>query len=207
MACIYILLEIKINSQSSYNGPVTGTGSNYVASTVSVSQTTTPSTSKPLNKSSARQLEIMSVLDMDQSLISNKGSRVSLETIWKRYTSITKAISIVSSSDWDSGKKPTDSEIIAIYSSKSVFYDQSKVLQHVRIYPEMIEWLERLDDQADETTSLWGYYKVGYALRDLEKWLEQKQKESRSDRKGKKKADDSPPLAKRSHKKSVGGRK
>lgn len=143
---------------------------------------------------------------MDQSLISNKGSRVSLETIWKRYTSITKAISIVSSSDWDSGKKPTDSEIIAIYSSKSVFYDQSKVLQHVRIYPEMIEWLERLDDQADETTSLWGYHKVGYALRDLEKWLEQKQKVSRSDRKGKKKAEDSPP-SKRIHKKSVGGRK
>lgn len=129
MTYIYVLLKININSQSSYHGPVTG--SNYVASTVSVSRTTTPTTSKPLDKSSARQLEIMSVLDMDQSLISIKGSRVSLETIWKRYTSITKAISIISSSDWDSGKKPTDSEIIAIYSSKSVYYDQSKVLQHV----------------------------------------------------------------------------
>jgi hypothetical protein len=205
MTYIYILLEININSQSSYNGPVTG--SNYVASTVSVSRNTTPTTSKPLDKSSARQLEIMSVLDMDQSLISKKGSRVSLETIWKRYTSITKAISMVSSSDWDSGKKPTDSEIITIYNSKSVFYDQSKVLQHLPVYPEMIDWLERLEDQVDETTSLWGYYKVGYTLRDLEKWLEQKQKESRSDQKGKKKADQSSPPTKRIHKKSVGGRK
>lgn len=47
---------------------------------------------------------------------------------------------------------------------------------------------------------------MGYALRDLEKWLEQKQKGSR-DRKGKKKADESSPPSKRIHKKSVGGRK
>jgi hypothetical protein len=42
----------------------------------------------------------------------------------------------------------------------------------------MIDWLEKLEDQADKTTSLWGYHKVGYALRGLEKWLEQKQKKS-----------------------------
>lgn len=196
-------MEIDINSQSSYNGPVTGSN----ISSISVSRTTTPVAAKPFDNSSARQLEIISVLDMDQSLINNKGSRVSLETIWKRYTAITKAISMVSSSDWESGRKPTDSEIIAIYSSKSVFYDQSKVLQHVRLFPRMIDWLERLEDDVDETTSLWGYHKGGYALRDLEKWLEQKQKESRADQKGKKKADESNPPSKRIHKKSVGGRK
>jgi hypothetical protein len=197
-------LEININSQSSYKGPVTGLN---ISSTASVSRTATPVTSKPVDNSSARQLEIISVLDMDQSIINNKGTRVSLEIIWKRYTAITKAISMVSGSDWESGRKPTDSEIIAIYSSKSVYYDQSKVLQHVRLFPTMIEWLERLEDDVDETTSLWGYHKGAYALRDLEKWLEQKQKESRADRKGKKKADESSPPSKRIHKKSVGGRK
>ena len=197
-------MEIDINSQSSYNGPVTGSS---ISSIVSVSRTTTPVTAKLLDNSSARQLEIISVLDMDQSLINNKGSRVSLETIWKRYTAITKAISMVSSSDWESGRKPTDSEIIAIYSSKSAFYDQSKVLQHVRLFPSMIDWLERLEEDVDETTSLWGYYKGVYGLKDLEKWLEQKQKGSKADRKGKKKADESSPPSKRIHKKSVGGRK
>jgi hypothetical protein len=64
-----------------------------------------------------------------------------------------------------------------------------------------------LEDDVDETTSLCGYHKGGYALRDLEKWLEQKQKESRADWKEKKKADESSPPSKRIHKKSVGGRK
>jgi hypothetical protein len=162
----------------------------------------------------------MTALDMDESLVSDKGSRVSLETTWKRYTTIIKAISMVGETDWESGKKPTDSEVIGIYSSKSVFYDGAKVLQHVRIYSDMVEWLERSDsaDDVDETTSLWGYYKAVYTLKDLEKWLLQKQ----SDRKGKKKAtaqsqkgkrnsdgdkSTSSPPTKKSHKKSVGGRK
>ena len=90
----------------------------------------------------------------------------------------------------------------------------------------MVEWLERSDlDSEDDPTGLWGYYKTSYALRDLEKWLERKQKEARQDKKGKKKATrsqkgessqkdrvdeedettSSPP--KKSHKKSVGGHK
>lgn len=215
-------MEYNVTSQSSYNGPVTGT--HYVPTTVS--RTLTPIMSKSDGSSlSARQVEIMTALDMDKSLVNNKGSRVSLETIWKRYITILKAISRVGDIDWESGKKPTDSEVIGIYSSKSVFYDQSKVLQHIRRHSDMVEWLERSDadqadqaDQADETTSLWGFFKAAYALKDLEKWLEQKQ--SRSDRKGKKKAtiqpkgkkyddgdESSSPPSKRTHKKSVGGRK
>ena len=38
----------------------------------------------------------------------------------------------------------------------------------------------------EETTNLWGYYKLMYTLKDLEKWLDEKQRES--DWKGKKKA-------------------
>ena len=164
-------------------------------------------------------------LDMDQGLISNKGTRVSLETMWKRYIAITKAISRVGETDWELGKKPTDSEVIGIYGSKSVFYDQAKVLQHVRLYSEMVEWLERPDsggDWLDMTRSLWGFHKVAYTLKDLEMWIVQKQKESHSDRKGKKKAtaskkgkrsddddgdDGEATSSKRVHKKSVGGRK
>lgn len=126
---------------------------------------------------------------------------------------------MVGDTDWELGKKPTDSEVIAIYSSKSVFYDQAKILQHVPRFPEMVAWLERSNmDQASETTSLWGIYKVAYMFKDLEKWLDQKQKEvqfgrkekkkSTSSRKGKDKDGEdssSPPPPKKSHKKSGGG--
>ena len=170
----------------------------------------------------------MTALDMDQGLVGIKGSRTSLETSWKRYVTVTKAISKVGDIDWESGTKPTDSEIIGVYTGKSAYYDQTKVLQHVRLHSDMIEWLERdLDDEMTnkEGARLWGFYKAIYNLKDLEKWLERKQKEARSDQKGKKKAsvktrsqkgkrddasegDDSTssPPSKKSHKK-VGGRK
>lgn len=168
----------------------------------------------------------MTALDMDQGLVGVKGSRASLETIWKRYTTIIKAISMVNETEWEVGKKPAEGEIIGVYGGKSAYYDQSKVLQFVRLYPEMVEWLERSDlDSEEDPSGLWGFYKKSYILKDLEKWLNGKQKEAQTDRKGKKKAtvqhrsqkgkrgddgdDDSssPPPSKKSHKKSVGGRK
>jgi hypothetical protein len=52
----------------------------------------------------------------------------------------------------------------------------------------MVQWLERSDVDADEDASaLWGNYKTLYALKDLEKWLDEKQKqkqETKFDRKG-----------------------
>jgi hypothetical protein len=75
----------------------------------------------------------------------------------------------------------------------------------------------------DITRSLWGFHKMGYTLKDLESWILQKHKDAHLDRKGKRKetaskkgkrSDDdedcgeaSTSLPKRSHKKSVGGRK
>ena len=137
----------------------------------------------------AWQVEIMTALNMDQGLMEIKGSRPSLETTWKRYITITKAISKVGEIDWDVGKAPADSEVIGVYVGKSAFYDQSRVLHHVRLHSDMIDWLERDLDVAgaDDGTSLWGYFKTTYTLRDMEKWLERKQKEARADQKGKKK--------------------
>lgn len=52
---------------------------------------------------------------------------------------ITKAISITDDIDWESGvKKPSQSEIISVYGGKSTFYEQSKVLQHVKIHSDMV---------------------------------------------------------------------
>ena len=105
-------------------------------------------------------------------------------------------------------------------------YEQVRVLQRVKLYPGMVEWLERSDLDGDETTDLWGYYKVTYTLKDLERWLDEKQREAdRKDRKvtrsqkGSQRGkddngdgDESTSLSpkkslKKSHKKSAGGRK
>jgi hypothetical protein len=149
-----------------------------------------------------RQIDFMTILDMDQGLVGTKGSRPSLEIMWKRYVVITEAIVKAGSVDWVSGsKKPADTEIISVYASKSSFYDQSKVLQHVKLFPDMLEWLERSDSNLDATVKLWGFYRTAYSLKDLENWIGKQHEEAQKDRKGKKKVTET-----RSHKKS-GGRK
>jgi hypothetical protein len=159
----------------------------------------------------------MTTLDMDKGLVGKKGSSSSLETIWKRYVAITKAISVVGDIDWVSGvKKPSQSEIISVYGGKSTFYEQSKVLQRVKNYPNMVEWLERMDSDVDATTELWGFYKMMYLVKDLEKWIERKNAEAEKGRgkekekekgKRKEKVTESSPSVKRVHKKSAGVRK
>ena len=134
---------------------------------------------------------------MDQGLVSTKGSRPSLETMWKHYVIIIQAISRVGDVNWASGSKSSDSEIISVYSPKSAYYDQGKVLQHVKCYPDMLEWLERTDSNLDASVKLWGFYKTTYLLKDLENWVH-KQCEDLKDRKGKKVTEP------RSHKKSSG---
>ena len=220
--CTFIFRVLILTSQSSYNGP--GIGSTVIPSFAS--RTSTPIASIATSKhdgslATARQVEIMTVLDMDPGLVGSKGSRTSLETTWKHYVTITRAISKVGDSDWEKGKKPADSEIIGVYIGKSAFYDQAKVLQHVRLFSDMVEWLERSEDEVEQvevTNGLWGYYKTTYTLRDLEKWLQRKHS-GKSDRKGKKKASEkekrndddgdstTSTAPKKTHKKSVGGRK
>jgi hypothetical protein len=140
----------------------------------------------------------MNVLDMDRGLVGIKGARSSLQLIWKRYVAVIEAISKVNDVDWVSGKKPADSEIISVYFGKSTFYDQSKVLQHVKLFPDMVEWLERTISNSDATLKVWGSYKATFILKDLETWIGDKLAEQK-DRKGKKKMTEP-----RSHKKSSG---
>jgi len=54
---------------------------------------------------------------------------------------------------------------------------------------------------------IWGFYKVMYTVKDLEKWLERKNGEAEKGKKGKKKVAELSPSVKKSHKKSSGVRK
>ena len=148
----------------------------------------------------------MTTLDMDKGLVGRKGSSSSLEIIWKRYVAITKAISITGDIDWVSGlKKPSQSEIISVYGGRSTFYEQAKVLQLVSNHSEMVEWLERIDSSMEATTELWGFYKAVYLVKDLEKWILNKNteadKKGKGKGKGKGKAAESSTPVKRIHKK------
>jgi hypothetical protein len=159
----------------------------------------------------------MTALEMDKGLVGKKGSTSSLEVIWKRYAAITKAFSIAGDIDWASGvKKPSQTEIISVYGGKSTYYEQSKILQQVKEYPNMIEWLERTESDIDETTELWGFYKSPYVVKDLEKWIEDKKAEAEVEKgkgkgkgkgNGKKKGSEQSTPVKKSHKKSTGKRK
>ena len=53
----------------------------------------------------------MNALYMDQGLAGAKGSHSSLETMWKRYVTIMKAITKVGELRWASGRKPVDSVV------------------------------------------------------------------------------------------------
>lgn len=154
----------------------------------------------------------MTILDMDKGLVGKKGSLSSLETIWKRYVTITKAISIMDDVDWESGvKKPSQSEIISVYGAKSTFYEQSKVIQRVKIHSDMVEWLGRTESDMEASTKLWGFYKKTYMVKDLEKWInaeaEKEKGKAKGKGKGKGKATESSTPVKRIHKKSAGVRK
>lgn len=203
--------------QSSYNGPITG--SQYIPSTISKTSvhvsTPIPSGScDEVSSLSNRQIEFMTALDMDKGLVGKKGSSCSLETIWKRYVAITKAVSAIGDVDWVSGiKKPSQSEVISVYSGKSTFYEQSKILQHVKNHPDMVEWLERTESSMDATTKLWEFYKMSYSVKDLEKWLENKnalaeaKEKMKAKGKGKAKVAESSGSVNRNHKKSASVRK
>ena len=76
-------------------------------------------------------------------MVGAKGACSSLETIWKCFITITKAIARVGKLEWALGKKPADSEVIAVYGGKSAFYEQGKVLQRVKLFPP---WLSGWSD-------------------------------------------------------------
>lgn len=78
-----------------------------------------------------------------------------------------------------------------------------KVLQLVSNHSEMVEWLERIDSSMEVTTELWGFYKAVYLLKDLEKWILNKnmEAEKKGKGKGKGKAAESSTPVKRIHKK------
>jgi len=85
------------------------------------------------------------------------------------------------------GNKLTAVDLIQLFVSKSFWHSHyKKLFSKVANYPDMVAWLENGSDRPADTT-VWGVEKSVYYFKDLEAFLEQKE---RKKGKGKLKAKD-----------------
>jgi hypothetical protein len=80
------------------------------------------------------------------------------------------------SGEWE-GKKPSRTDIIEIFQSRSMWHSHhSKIFSRVSSYPIMVSWLER-ESNALSDVEVWGFDKTGHGFRDLVTWLDEKDME------------------------------
>jgi len=104
---------------------------------------------------------------------------------------------------WDTGtwpdpKKASETELIEIFVSKSVWFaSYRKTFPLVHNYPDLKLWLENSSDALSDL-DVWGYQVGNYNFKDLSEylerggpWEESEEEEVQKKRKGKKKEDDS----------------
>jgi len=91
---------------------------------------------------------------------------------YKAYLSATQTLSTcISEGTWP-GKKPSSTNLIEIFLSKSMWFSHYKpAFSKVSNYPLMIEWLENRDDKPSDL-EVWGVEKAYYSLTDLRKFVE-----------------------------------
>jgi hypothetical protein len=134
--------------------------------------------------------DLMTHFDIPFNLADHKDS--SLYFAYQKYKTFLQAnqtlAELCSSEEW-AGKKPSVTDLIEIFQSKSMWHSHhSKAFSRVSDYPEMVSWLEKKKDVASNI-EVWGYEKALYNFKDLFAYLDGKLKEEdRSKFKGKAKA-------------------
>ena len=94
---------------------------------------------------------------------------------------------MVKNGEWP-GKKPTESDVIDMVVSRSMWYSHYKKLSlKISQYPDMLEWLKG-GDEAPSDYEIWGEDKGTFMFRDLVSWLEEKETRMKWKGKGKGKA-------------------
>ena len=82
-------------------------------------------------------------------------------------------------------QKPTKTNIITIFVSKSFFHSHyCSLFGKVSEYPEMVAWLEDSEDSDD--LQMWGVKKEVYVFKDLDLWLKNSGSLVQEEKKGKK---------------------
>jgi hypothetical protein len=132
----------------------------------------------------------MTRLDIPFNLADRKDG--SLHFAYQKYKAFLQAMQTLaelsSSGEWE-GKKPSVTDLIEIFQSKSMWHlHHSEAFSRVSDYPEMVSWLEKKKD-APSNVEVWGYEKALYNFKDLFAHLDSKLKEEgKSRHKGKAKA-------------------
>ena len=100
---------------------------------------------------------------------------VSLQVAYQKYCAYLMACQTLDRMHADKswrGKKPSKTELVEIFVSKSFFHSHYKRLfSKVAEYPDMVEWLECKGEQGSDV-EVWGVEKAIYNYRDLEIWLD-----------------------------------
>jgi hypothetical protein len=101
--------------------------------------------------------------------LSNLADR-NLHFAYQKYKAYVQAyqtlLKCVSDGTWP-GKKPSGTDIIEIFLSKSMWFSHYKpAFTKVSNYPLMVEWLENGEDKPSDLEA-WGVEKVVYTLTDL----------------------------------------
>jgi hypothetical protein len=99
---------------------------------------------------------------------------VSLQIAFQKYCAYLTACQaldrMVADRTWV-GKKPSKTDIVEIFVSKSFFHSHyTQSFPKVTRYPKMVAWLEGKGDQVADI-DLWGVEKPVYVFKDLEFWL------------------------------------
>ena len=113
---------------------------------------------------------------------------VSLRVAYRKYCTYLAAIKtydrIVGEKSWTT-QKPTKTDIIMIFVSKSFFHlHYCPLFGKVLEYPEMVAWLEDSEDSDD--LQVWGVKKEVYVFKDLDLWLKNSGSLVQEEKKGKK---------------------
>lgn len=91
---------------------------------------------------------------------------------YKAYLRATQTLSMrISEGTWP-GKKPSSTDLIEVFLSKSMWFSHYRpAFSKVSNYPLMVEWLENKDDKPSDL-EVWGVAKAAYSLTDLRKFVD-----------------------------------
>lgn len=134
--------------------------------------------------------ELIALLSISPSLTERKekGIRIAFQK-YKAYIEASQTVDrMVTEGNWP-GKKPSSTDLIEIFVSKSVWHSHYKpFFSKIPNHPEMVAWLEEEEGHLSDL-ELWGVQKHTFTFQDLKKYLDNKEQTTKD--KGKKKADSS----------------
>ncbi|KAF8988945.1 hypothetical protein BDQ17DRAFT_1434803 [Cyathus striatus] len=147
------------------------------------------------NKLSPRERTIVSIYEVDQSLLGLTG-KWSIQEAWKVYSEVNRVkrlVDINSKPLPDGFAKPSSSDIYKLFGiGTTAWHNWDVVLKRLSNYPDMAEWLSDNNPDMNNTRELWGLEKSsGFTRVNLEDWMDARDKANKDKAAGKEKASDS----------------